>query len=123
MQAEMTKTGRARGAWARLNTPLGVAALTLLAYGGFILMQLAGYGGDITRFVVAGPHFIPPQVGATVGLSVISNGTGNDGQFYYLLALNPFSPHVALPGAHYDWPSYRAQRVLYPLVVWALSLG
>lgn len=123
MQATMIVGRRADTARKWFNTPPGVAALTLIAYGGFILMQLIGYGGDITRFVIAGPQFIPPQVGATVGLSVLSHGTGNDGQFYYLLALNPFSPHVALPGAHYDWPSYRAQRILYPLVVWALSLG
>ncbi len=105
------------------NSPPGVAILTLLAYGLFAMMRLFSFGGDVTRFVVAGDKFIPPRTGASVGLSVITNATGYDGQFYYLLALNPFSSLPALPAAHFDLPAYRAQRILYPLLVWALSLG
>lgn len=106
-----------------LNTPLGVAILTLFAYGLFALARLMSFGGDVTRFVIAGDKFIPPRTGASANLSVLTNATGYDGQFYYLLALNPFSSAVMLPGAHFDLPAYRAQRILYPLLVWALSLG
>lgn len=111
------------GLASRLNSPLGVALLTLLAYGAFLLVRLHGFGGDVTRFVVAGDQFIPASAAASVGLSVTPHSGGYDGQFYYLLALDPFSPHAALPGAHFDLPAYRAQRILYPLLVWALSLG
>jgi len=107
----------------RLNTPLGVALLTLLAYGLFTLVRLHGFGGDPSRFVTAGDQFIPIRSGAAAGLSVAPHADGYDGQFYYLLALDPFSPHAALPGARYDLPAYRAQRILYPLAVWLLSLG
>jgi hypothetical protein len=106
-----------------VNSPMGVAALTLLSYGTFILVRLLTFNGDVTRFVIAGAAFIPPSAGAPVGLSVALGSTGYDGQFYYLLALNPFSAQPALAGAHFDLPTYRAQRILYPLLVWALSLG
>jgi hypothetical protein len=106
-----------------LNTPLGVSTLTLLAYGLFTLARLFIIGGDVTRFAMASARFIPLPAGASVGLSLTTTSNGYDGQFYYLLALNPFSSVPALPGAHLDVPAYRAQRILYPLLVWALSLG
>ncbi|HZC04369.1 MAG TPA: hypothetical protein VE338_01905 [Ktedonobacterales bacterium] len=107
----------------RLDTPLGVALITLVAYGLFIVVRLHGFGGDVSRFAIASSHFIPVRSARAVGLSVQTRGYGYDGQFYYLLALDPFSPHPALPGARYDLAAYRAQRILYPLVVWLLSLG
>ncbi len=107
----------------RLNSPLGVALLTLLAYGLFIAVRLHGFSGDLSRFVMAGDRFIPAASAHAVGLSVQTRAYGYDGQFYYLLALNPFSAQPALPGAHFDLPAYRAQRILYPLLTWLLSLG
>lgn len=122
-QIHETRRARASGLLVLINSPLGVAALTLLAYGLFTLARLLSLGGDVTRFVIAGAVFIPPNASAAAGLSVAPHSTGYDGQFYYLLALNPFSPRPALMGAHFDLPAYRAQRILYPLLVWALSLG
>lgn len=107
----------------RFNSPLGVAALTTLAYVLYFLTRLLFFHGDITRFVLAGSDYIPSASGAAVGLSVASHSGGYDGQFYYLLALDPFSPQPALSGAHFDIPAYRAQRILYPFLAWALSLG
>ncbi len=43
---------------------------------------------------------------------------GYDGQFYYYIATNPLHAHVQM-----DDPAYRYHRILYPMVVWALSLG
>lgn len=107
----------------RFNSQFGVASLTALGYGLYFLTRLLHFHGDVTRFVLAGSDYIPSASGAAVGLSVASHAGGYDGQFYYLLALNPFSPHPALPGAHFDIPAYRAQRILYPLLAWTLSLG
>lgn len=129
--AQLVVSSRVREQWRTmacrllrpLNTPLGVSTLTLLAYGLFTLARLETFGGDVTRFVIASARFIPPPAGASVGLSLTTSSIGYDGQFYYLLALNPFSPLPTLPGAHFDVPAYRAQRILYPLLVWALSLG
>ena len=116
---------RLRTSSPRQAAPWLSALVALVAYGCFILLRLHMFNGDITRFVEAGADFIPQTSGATVGLAVMThpNAGGYDGQFYYLLALDPFSTHPALPGAHFDLGAYRAQRILYPLLVWALSLG
>lgn len=106
-----------------LDSPPGVVLLTLVGYGLFVLARLWSFGGDVSRFALASTHFIPAQAAHAVGLAVQTHGYGYDGQFYYLLALDPLSPHAALPGARFDIAAYRAQRILYPLVVWALSLG
>lgn len=121
--AAATITQRATALTQRFNSARGVAALTALGYGLYFLTRLLIFHGDITRFVLAGSDYIPSASGAAVGLSVAPHAGGYDGQFYYLLALNPFTPHPALPGAHFDIPAYRAQRILYPLLAWALSLG
>jgi hypothetical protein len=113
----------ARALAQRLNSPLGAALLTLLAYALFIVARLHALDGDVTRFVDAGDQFIPVASARSLGLSVQPRSYGYDGQFYYLLALNPFSAQPAAPGAHFDLPAYRAQRILYPLLVWLLSLG
>ncbi|HEX8995497.1 MAG TPA: hypothetical protein VF812_05665 [Ktedonobacterales bacterium] len=124
IERAVAESPRWTSGWApRLNSPLGVALLTLVAYGVFTLVRLHSFGDDVSRFVMAGDAFIPARVAARVGLSVKLHSGGYDGQFYYLLALNPFSPHAALPGARFDLPAYRAQRILYPALVWALSLG
>lgn len=127
-QVERIATVEAGGATAsalfqQLNSPLGVALLTLLAYGAYAIARLLSLGGDITRFTLASDKFIPAAAARAVGLSVQTRGYGYDGQFYYLLALNPFAAHPALAGAHFDLPAYRAQRILYPLLAWALGLG
>ncbi len=121
--ASATIGQRATSLRQRFNSPLGVAGLTALCYGLYFVTRLLLFHGDITRFVLAGSDYIPSASGAAVGLSVAHHSGGYDGQFYYLLALNPFSPQPALPGAHFDIPAYRAQRILYPLLTWALSLG
>lgn len=46
---------------------------------------------------------------------------GYDGQYTYLLAVDP-DPAKAVPGP-FDVPAYRYQRILYSLVVRALALG
>ena len=48
---------------------------------------------------------------------------GYDGQFYYRLALEPFTDRQMKYGVAMDDPRYRQQRILYPLVVHLLSFG
>lgn len=121
--AESTASIGVRAWLRRFDSPRGVALLTLLAYALFLAARLLRLGGDITRFTLASDKFIPAASARSVGLSVLTHGYGYDGQFYYLLALNPFATHPALAGASFDLPAYRAQRILYPLLAWALSLG
>ena len=51
------------------------------------------------------------------------NHQGYDGQYFYRYAINPWSIRQDEYGIHVDSPNYRKQRIVYPLLVWALSLG
>src|SRR5574340_257775 len=106
-----------------INSPWGPASLAFVAYGIFVLERLRLFHGDVSRFVAAGDTYFTAGPAARVGLTVIHHNIGYDGQFYYLLALNPFGPHSALAGAMFDTPAYRAQRILYPFLIWLLTLG
>lgn len=48
---------------------------------------------------------------------------GYDGQFYYRLAVSPFSTSPVVDGVRFDYPAYRQQRILYPFIVHILSGG
>lgn len=89
-------------------SPTGVVGLVLAVYLGLVL---AGARGDPLAFVRLGDGFAH---GEPVGAQ------GYDGQFAYWLARDP-RPTVAAP--HLDVPAYRYQRLLYPLLAWALAAG
>ena len=71
---------------------------------------------------MAGDHFSDPSR-VPPGLAVLKDSAGFDGQFYYRLALNPFSTRLTDFGITLDKPALQHQRILYPLASWALSLG
>ncbi len=98
-----------------------VVTATALLYGVVILGRLAYHQWDASFFVTAGQAFrepsrVPQQLKA---------GTryGYDGQFYYRLALNPFTHRRAEYGITIDNLPYRQQRILYPVLVHVLALG
>ena len=105
-----------------IGSPLVPAIVVAISYIAFLIPLLEKRGGDISRFVVAGG----PNVDASKvppGLTVIPNIGGYDGLTFYRLALDPFTRVQAANGIRLDNPSYRQQRILYPLIVWLLSLG
>jgi hypothetical protein len=53
----------------------------------------------------------------------LPDSDGYDGQFYYRLALDPFTGEQTAYGVRIDTPAYRQQRILYPLLTALLSLG
>jgi hypothetical protein len=84
--------------------PWHVVGLIALAY---IALILARYGGDPIKFALVGTRYDPG----------LPNGTwGYDGQFAYQIARDPSSASRFL-----DVPAYRYQRILYPLIAWALA--
>jgi hypothetical protein len=106
----------------RLDSPLVAALLAVTLGGAFVAGLLRWqYYGDLSRFVLAGDRFSDP---ATVpdGLFVLRPSAGYDGQFYYRMALAPFSTRRTEHGITLDRP-YRHTRLMYPLLVRALSLG
>src|SRR5205085_5904237 len=78
-------------------------------------------GGDVSRFVVAGDELCDPAL-VPHGVSV-EHSAGYDGQSYLRLALRPFSKSAIEHGIRFDYPVYRTQRIVYPLIVNMLSFG
>src|ERR687883_290318 len=106
----------------RLNSPLISALIVGLIISFFIYKRLHRSHFDYSSFVVAGDEFCnPAQV--PKGLTVLRNSAGYDGQFYYRLALTPFTSQATEFGIRIDAPPIRQQRILYPLLTWILSLG
>jgi hypothetical protein len=103
------------------TTPAGVLAITAILYGSVTAGRLAYRQWDPTYFIVAGITFYD-QSKAPQHL-IARSRTGYDGQFYYRLALHPLSNERKAYGITIDNPSYRAQRVLYPVLVHFLAFG
>jgi hypothetical protein len=108
----------------QLNSPLIVLLIVMVAYLLFIVARLANSEGDPSYFVYAGRTFTDPAA-VPQGLRVypLFRRDGYDGQFYYRLALNPFTTERTDFGITIDNPAYRHQRIFYPLLTWMLSLG
>ena len=84
---------------------LVVLVLSLLYVG----LTLVRYDGDPMAFVLPGTRYSEPDPAGTPGY---------DGQFAYYIASDPFA---GCPRC--DVPAYRLQRIVYPLMAWALALG
>lgn len=54
---------------------------------------------------------------------MIQARSGYDGEFYYRLALDPFTDQKVEYGIAIDDPPYRQQRILYPILARLLALG
>lgn len=86
--------------------PWMVVLAAALAYVG---LTLARYEGDPLAFALVGTRYSQGDPAGTPGY---------DGQFAYYIARDPAN------GWRYcDAPSYRYQRIAYPLLAWALALG
>lgn len=84
---------------------LVVACLYVL----FVGLDMHIFGYNFLYFVHIGPRFV---------LHIPSAAPGYDGQFYYQIAHDPL--HAA---QFLDRPAYRYQRIVYPMLIWALTLG
>ncbi|MBU2540870.1 MAG: hypothetical protein KJ593_03110 [Candidatus Omnitrophica bacterium] len=86
-------------------------------------MRFTIFDYEPSDFIEAGEMFCDPDL-VPDGLRVLGdNSAGYDGQFYYRMALDPFGFKTDDFGITFDAPSYRQQRIMYPLIVWGLSLG
>lgn len=86
----------------------------------FALALLGRRGFDPGVLVVAGDQYTDAR---RVPLPVEHHSAGYDGQFYYRLAMNPFTHQWSERGIRLDVPTYRQQRIFMPLIVWILSAG
>jgi hypothetical protein len=88
----------------------------------FIFACLTRHDFDPSYFVRAGDFFVDAEH-APKNLTILKNSLGYDGQFYYRLALSPFTHDQSGFGVRLDSPRYRQQRILYPLLASLFSLG
>jgi hypothetical protein len=82
-----------------------VAAVALV----YMAIVVAANGGDPLALATLGTRFAEGNPGGT---------TGYDGQFAYYIARDPLNGWQ-----HCDVPSYRYQRILYPILARLLALG
>ncbi len=99
-----------------------MAILAAIIWGTFFALTFFNYRYDLSGFINIGDVYgnrakIAPNV------TVIRQSDGYDGEFYYRLALDPFTSKATDHGVTIDCPSLRHQRIVYPLTVWAASLG
>lgn len=107
-------------------TPRRAALVALAVYAVFVIVKLAAHRFDASVFVMAGERFCderdtPPSL--TVRHDASHDFGGYDAQFYYRFALDPTNVAKTAHGITVDNPPYRHQRLLVPIVVWALSGG
>jgi hypothetical protein len=75
----------------------------------YVGLTLARHGGDSLAFALVGTRY---------GQGDPAGTPGYDGQFAYFIAREP-----AGAWRYCDVAAYRYQRILYPLLAWALALG
>ena len=106
----------------RFDSPWIPTTIVALLYALFILFRLANFGFNPSSFVVAGDKYCDPTL-VPANLVVLEDSDGYDGQFFYRIALDPFTTKEVDFGIRLDRSPYRHQRILYPLLVWLLSFG
>ena len=103
------------------RTVASVVLSAALLSSAVVTVRFATSDSDASMFVRAGNVYGDPTQ-TPKNLTVI-HGIGYDGQFYYRLALDPFSGKLKEFGITLDKPGRRQQRILYPLLAWIVSGG
>jgi hypothetical protein len=114
MVPETPASTRFTGATPDWLRPVGAAGALGAA---FILGYVALYGGHLSALVCADREKIgrPPFEAVKVGFPA----QGFDGQYYYVLARDPWHRTEAF----IDLPAYRHSRIVYPALAWLISGG
>lgn len=105
-----------------MDRPVRVASVGLVLALAVVTLFALARGTGLSGFV----HAAPPRTDSArtpSSLEVLRLGHGFDGQFYYRLAISPFSKARYESGVSFDIPSLRQQRIGYPLLARAVSFG
>ncbi len=95
-------------------SPWMVALLSAIVLLGVVGGYFVRLGGNTGSFICIGDQFIPPEKLAP-GIPYLKNSAGYDGQFFYLIAHDPWI--LSNYYKYIDSPGYRCQRIFYPLLV------
>lgn len=104
------------------NPLLVMPVLVLLIYGAYLAAQWPLAGNHLFGYI----SFHGKSVDAhesVIPLEYISDDFGYDGQFYFRLALDPFSNEERVQGIRFDHPAWRQQRILLPALTWLMARG
>jgi hypothetical protein len=105
-----------------LDRPIRVGLVSALLALVIVAVLAVAWGNGVSGFV----HAAPPRTDralAPSGLKVLPADHGFDGQFYYRLAISPFSTAKRVAGVTFDIPTLRQSRIGYPLLARVTSLG
>lgn len=97
-------------------------AITAISYGAFLAARLENAGWDASKLVHAGGRFVNTTKWRHLA-TVEPDGPGYDGQFFYMLAVDPLVIDPASHGFRIDSPPYRQQRIVYPLLARLAAAG
>ncbi len=97
-----------------------VLLLVGLSYLFIIQVYAVRFNRNLTGFACFGDYFPAPGI-VDESTFVLKNSDGYDGQFYFLMAHDPFM-QGPVPG-YLDAPGYRYQRILYPWLAALTALG
>jgi hypothetical protein len=107
----------------RLPDRLWFPVLLAVALVGCVLaVLLVRTGFDPSKLVRAAPPWTDPAQ-TLPSLTVVPAEYGFDGQFFYRLAVSPFSSAPTVAGVTFDIPAMRGSRWGYGLVAFAASFG
>lgn len=105
----------------RLNSPLLATLIVAVVYFIYLTILLIRFNFNPAYLISLGEKFA--DLKQLPNNLVVWKNYGYDGQFYYRLALNPFTSKKEEFGITIDIPSYRQQRIIYPFLTWIFSLG
>ncbi|MCL4535839.1 MAG: hypothetical protein M1370_11865 [Bacteroidetes bacterium] len=117
---EARGVGRAGRGGGMCRTSLTVALATVALCAVFLALFLSRFHYNASALIGVGERTMAGLGFAeriAPGVIVWRDSDGYDGQYYYLIARDPFLLHGILPDA------YRRQRILYPLVASLLAAG
>jgi hypothetical protein len=96
--------------------------LVLFIYGIFLAVQWPLAGKHLFGYI-SFSHKSVDTSELVIPQKYISNKFGYDGQFYYRLALDPFSNEEQVQGIRFDNARLRQQRILLPVLTWVIAGG
>jgi hypothetical protein len=92
----------------------------ILFYSALLLRYVERFDLNMSGLITIGDHFIPQDI-LRDGTITFEGSMGYDGQFYYIMAHDPFIRKGMTQ--YLDIPAYRYQRIMYPWLVSVFSLG
>lgn len=119
--ADPSGAAPARRDWT--DSPLLAAVITWAIYALFLFAYLSRHSTGLAGLVRLGSRFVAQADSVPPGVPILPNHGGYDGQFYYRLAVTPFTHTPVAVGIRLDSPAYRQQRILYPLLARAVAGG